>query len=98
MGDLIYQPEPGHRCPVTAGGSWFETRELPTDSYSRLQGFTTYAAFIHEHDRPGTVRACGECGRTWVAHKNPSDNVLVSRWRREGRAARWWRELMQGRD
>jgi len=43
------------------------------------------------YDPPGTVRACDECGRTWVAEK-PPPGLMPSVWRPEGRIARWRRE------
>lgn len=38
----------------------------------------------------GTVRACPECGRTWVADTMPG--YRPSCWRREGRLERWLRQ------
>lgn len=37
----------------------------------------------------GTVRACPECGATWVA--GSVAGVVPSLWRREGRLEAWWR-------
>jgi hypothetical protein len=43
--------------------------------------------------RDGTVRECGECGKTWVAGSTQS--LMVNVWREEGRFERWWRERKQ---
>lgn len=37
----------------------------------------------------GTVRACPDCGRTWVAGSAPG--MIPSVWRPEGRLERWLR-------
>jgi hypothetical protein len=42
-------------------------------------------------DPPGTVWAC-DCGRTWVAFKDPYPGHLATRWRPEGGFERWRRE------
>lgn len=50
---LIYESNNRHRCPVTLG-SW----------YVGKNGAIT---FVHEYDGEFTVRACPDCGKTFVA-------------------------------
>lgn len=47
----------------------------------------------HDHELPGTVLQCEECGRTWVARMaDPRSGLVVRVWEREGWWARWRRE------
>lgn len=77
MAEIVHEPRRMHSCGVNSFGTWWG--KWP-DGYERPL-----------HDAAGTVRACDECGRTWVAYDGPI-NVMASVWRPEGRIARWWRE------
>lgn len=89
---VVHQPVAAHACHV----NW-EERPLASDHPTRRDGFTTYLVPVGDWDPPGTVRAC-ECGRTWVAFKDPpGSGYLATRWRREGRFERWQRERKMGR-
>lgn len=68
-----------HVCPVSRRfGGWHSQ--------------TTDRPFEHIHDRPGTVRACPQCGRTWVAYSRSDEGYLFTFWRPERRFEKWRRE------
>lgn len=91
MSVLVRQAQPPHKCPVRTGQPWQE-RRLDVGGLVRL---------VILSDAPGTVRACGDCGKTWVAYRptyrlpGTSGQVWapeVVLWRPEGRIERWRRE------
>jgi len=88
------RPAEAHHCGVNAYGVWSEARPLPTDHllYDPAKPGQCYYAFVHMCDAPGTVRACDECGRTWVAFRQRRDYIQVTRWRPERRFERRCRE------
>jgi hypothetical protein len=64
---LVSTPTGAHGCGI----GWEIAARLPDDPMI-TQGFGThYFREIHQHDAPGTVRACPECGKTWVAERYP---------------------------
>lgn len=99
MGDVVVsRPAQQHHCGVNDYGIWSEPRPLSPDSdlYKQIGARYTYH-FIHEHDAPGTVRACTECGKTWVAGRSRDPGMMLTVWSPEGRFARWLRVRRQRR-
>jgi hypothetical protein len=87
-GEVIARPAEHHHCGVNDYGVWSEVR----DSTDPDSPFRQYYASIHQHDPPGTTRACSECGRVWVAYRHPPDSGRVTTfWRRETWFERWRR-------
>jgi hypothetical protein len=67
-------------------------------SASHRCGPSRYGVWLgYTHDRAGTVRACDECGKTWVAYRQKYTHGMRgqlhvgSLWRPEGWFARWRR-------
>jgi hypothetical protein len=73
---VIKRPDPQHHCGPTRAGVWWEHHA--SGHYGPL------------HDPAGTIRACTDCGRTWVA-MDPPPGLVPTVWRPEGRIERWWR-------
>lgn len=104
LGGQAMRPYP---CPEPAGG-WHIGHYEP----KAMRGATSLAYepprkhscgpnrygywLAHGYDRPGTVRVC-ECGRSWVALKDPNPGSCVNIWKPEGRFARWRRERKTAR-
>lgn len=89
MSAVVYRPDSPHRCRMVPD---VRNREI------KIPGGTATVPMA-DFDPPGTVRACTECGRTWVSYRFPPQGGYAAgydiRWRREGRLARWWRERRQ---
>jgi hypothetical protein len=89
---LVSTPEAGHGCSI----SW-ELASLPDDHPAVLAGSAThFYREINRWDAPGTVRACPECGRHWVAEEYPQVRSGMQMcgvfWRPETRRERRRRE------
>jgi hypothetical protein len=101
MSTVMHRPPQKHRCDV----GWSERAVVVPgddvlDSGTLLPVPPGSVMIRGQWDRPGTVRACDECGQTWKAHRyqDPPGGGYSSKrveWRRESRLARWWRERKQ---
>jgi hypothetical protein len=92
---VVHGPLRRHHCGVGSNGDWWTSRPLPDDHHLRAAGITDYLTPVGEFDPPGTIRACPDCDRTWVAHTRPPGARwidLSTCWRPEGRIARWRRQ------
>ena len=86
---VVHQPPQPHKCRIEPD---VRNRQI------NLPGGPVTVPMA-DYDPPGTVRACTECGRTWVAYRLPPQAGYAAgfniRWRPEGRLARWWRARRQ---
>jgi hypothetical protein len=95
VSELVAIPARAHACPVR-GGHWTTTVPLDPSAFPGLTPGAERLDTIHQHDRPGTIRAC-DCGRTWVAYRPAAASSGqawapgIVMWAAEGRIARWLR-------
>lgn len=86
--EVVSSPEPRHAC----NPGW-EVRWSDGDADTLLPAGWYYHPQQHP---PGTVLLC-DCGKTWIAEKDPRGFVGMVVWTEEGRFARWRRERRTGR-
>lgn len=93
---VVHAPQWRHECNI----GW-KLVPLAEDHGARSAGATHHYVMDGGWDPPGTVRECGDCGKTWVGYRQ--DPRLgggyvstTTQWRPEGILARWWRTRKTG--
>lgn len=94
---VVHKPARNHQCNI----GW-KPAPLPAGHVARTAGFESHWVMDGAYDPPGTIRQCGECGKTWVGYRTKAPahgmHTLTTQWRPEGLLERWRRQRRAARE